>query len=218
VKQNKRFASFSGKRRVLRHQLVFKPHGSARSGPTNLLRSRTNAFCFFFWKKKSTTTPIGLQTPWVCQVWVNKPSAKQNYAFCFFFWKKKISSRPIEPSAKQNKRLLLLILEKEEYHDTDWSSNPWVGFAKTWVREFLRSRTALFASFSGKRRYQVDQLSLLRSRTNAFCFFFWKKKISIRPIGSRTALDHLGVKRGGKEFRREVIWPGNWGCRDACGP
>jgi hypothetical protein len=58
-------------------------------------------------------------------------------------------------SAKQNKRFLLF-LEKEENRRVLLGARPrapWVGVAEGWA---------------AKR--------LLRSRTNAFCFFFWKKK------------------------------------------
>jgi hypothetical protein len=60
-------------------------------------------------------------------------------------------------SAKQNKRFLLLFLEKEGLCDAISGGHaprpPWVGFAEVWVSNYL-----------------------LGSRTNAFCFFFWKKK------------------------------------------
>jgi hypothetical protein len=39
---------------------------------------------------------------------------------------------------------------------------PWVGFAEGWAaQDLLRSRTTLFASFSGKRRILSDQLTCL---------------------------------------------------------
>jgi hypothetical protein len=61
-------------------------------------------------------------------------------------------------------------------------------------RFFCEAELTLFASFSGKRRLLIDYLNrsgvlfvggfgpldILRSRTNAFCFFFWKKKTSTR--------------------------------------
>jgi hypothetical protein len=37
-------------------------------------------------------------------------------AFCFFFWKKKNVTGRIKSSAKQNKRFLLLFLEKEGHY------------------------------------------------------------------------------------------------------
>jgi hypothetical protein len=55
------------------------------------LRSRTNAFCFFFWKKKNTIRQI-------------KPGLPS------FGW-------PIFYEADQ--RFLLLFLKKEEYHQAD---------------------------------------------------------------------------------------------------
>jgi hypothetical protein len=70
AKQNKRFLLFSGKRRiVLEYTITEIMHYSfllgaspqtpvvplrGRFGSLSLLRSRTNAFCFFFWKKKSS--------------------------------------------------------------------------------------------------------------------------------------------------------------------
>jgi hypothetical protein len=63
------------------------------------------------------------------------------------------------PSAKQNKRFLLLFLEKEEVGETEWSIY-WGGGQPPVVP--LRGR--------------FEAQDLLRSRTNAFCFFFWKKK------------------------------------------
>jgi hypothetical protein len=72
-------------------------------------------------------------------------------------------------------RFLLLFLEKEEPQEPNWllfslykpiglflgasPQTPWVGFAEFGVEYgLLRSRTTLFASFSGKRRTSLDQL------------------------------------------------------------
>jgi hypothetical protein len=61
----------------------------------------------------------------------------------------------------------------------------------------LRSRTTFFASFSGKRRILCDRFRMIQvswmfwagfagieyspaKQDNAFCFFFWKKKNTMR--------------------------------------
>jgi hypothetical protein len=66
VKQANAFASFSGKRRILPDELAFggtNPNpwvGFAESWALHyIMRNRTNAFCFFFWKKKNTTRIFG---------------------------------------------------------------------------------------------------------------------------------------------------------------
>jgi hypothetical protein len=67
--------------------------------------------------------------------------------------------------------------------------------------EFLRSRTTLFASFSGKRRTLLGPLGRLRQglgikypsakQNNAFCFFFWKKKNITKLNGALCAGGHI---------------------------
>jgi hypothetical protein len=124
-----------------------------------LLRSRTNAFCFFFWKKKNTTNPIDSQkinllgaspqTPVVpLRGRFGKPlffcEAEQH--FCFFFWKNKNTTNLI-------------------YHNTG---------------QFLGSQPPNRRG-SASRKDSVAH-TLLRSITNVFCFFFWKKKNATNPI------------------------------------
>jgi hypothetical protein len=63
-------------------------------------------------------------------------------------------------------RFLLLFLEKEVVcyillviFGGHAPQTPWVGFAEGWAAQsLLRSRTTLFASFSGKRRSLLDEL------------------------------------------------------------
>jgi hypothetical protein len=63
-----------------------------------------------------------------------------------------------------------------------------------WIAVFYEVELTLFASFSGKRRVWAGfqgpvapfaenyvNNGLLRSRTNAFCFFFWKKNNISKP-------------------------------------
>jgi hypothetical protein len=69
------------------------------------------------------------------------------------------------PSAKQNHAFLLLFPEKEDSYSTNYVSGGAEPPGKASSRFELRK-------------------GLLRSRTNAFCFFFWKKKDTITPIDS----------------------------------
>jgi hypothetical protein len=107
----------------------------------NTLRSKTKAFCFLSWKEKKTTIPIVL-TPRRLRGWI----VDNNMIFCeaeqtlfaSFSGKRRklldqLSSRSVGfaaelcttiwSSAKQNRRFLLLFLEKEEKSDTS-SVNP----------------------------------------------------------------------------------------------
>jgi hypothetical protein len=80
-------------------------------------------------------------------------SAKQNYSFCFFFWKKKNTTRGA------TYQLVDLLGASPQ--------TPRVGFAEGWAaHNLLRSRTTLFASFSGKRRILQDEI-----HTNLM--FYW---------------------------------------------
>jgi hypothetical protein len=78
-----------------------------------------------------------------------------------------------KPSAKQSKRFLLLFLEKEE------ESRP-IGLASV---HWWFSGGARPPDPPGSASPRVGSTNLLRSRTNAFCFFFWKKKNTIQSIG-----------------------------------
>jgi hypothetical protein len=181
AKQNNAFCFFFWKRRIPLGKLVYlllgqwcfwgarppKPPwvGFAEGWANKPSAKQNNAFCFFFWKKKNLTNPIGLfavslmlslrgtppKLPWVgfAEGWANKPSAKQNNAFCFFFWKKKNLTNPIGLFAVS----LMLSLRGTP------PKLPWVGFAEGWANKP-----------SAKQN-------------NAFCFFFWKKKNTTRKIG-----------------------------------
>jgi hypothetical protein len=76
---------------------------------TAILRSRTNAFCFFFWKKKNATKPFAF-----CEA--------EQTLFASFSGKRRVLLNHSH-SAKQNKRFLLLFLEKEEPQATNSSQN-----------------------------------------------------------------------------------------------
>jgi hypothetical protein len=75
--------------------------------------------------------------------------------------------------------------------------------------DLLRSRTPLFASFSGKRRRLSSSVTPLRGelvergssakQNTAFCFFFWKKK----------SIDHLPPLDVTLLFN--MFGPANWG-------
>jgi hypothetical protein len=120
------FASFSGKRRKwLYVEFCWghapRPPGFAEIWAANLLRSRTNAFCFFFWKKKKVALRGVLlgarpQTPWVgfAEIWAANLLRSRTNAFCFFFWKKKkVALRGVLLGARPQ--------------------TPWVGFAEIWA-------------------------------------------------------------------------------------
>jgi hypothetical protein len=66
----------------------------------NLLRSRTNAFCFFFWKKKKLINPTRVLVSFFLG---ESPQGRLRRVMGME-----------QPSAKQNKRFLLLFLEKED--------------------------------------------------------------------------------------------------------
>jgi hypothetical protein len=87
-----------------------------------------------------------------CQLY----SAKKSYAFYFFFWK----------------RRKLLDLSLIGSTGNSWINCPAfeaslrVGFAEEWAaHSILRSRTTLFASFSGKRRIPLARLNRLDKET-----------------------------------------------------
>jgi hypothetical protein len=88
-----------------------------------LLRSRTDAFCFFFWKKKELLSKILVfpersetifhflgaspQTPLVPlrgRFGVHVLLRSRTNAFCFFFWKKKKLSCKIRPHSFSRKK------------------------------------------------------------------------------------------------------------------
>jgi hypothetical protein len=132
------------------------PRGSASRkdwGPIPSAK-QNNAFCLFFREKKKWRKLLvvfidlfggKLQTPWFAsrKGWDPLLSAKQNNAFCFFFRKKK----------KWRKLLVVFIGLLGASPQT-----PVVPLrGRIGVLYLLRSRTTLFASFSGKRRDILDQ-------------------------------------------------------------
>jgi hypothetical protein len=125
------------------------------------------------------------------------------------------ASRRVGPPAtfcEAEQRFLPLFLEKEDYlHQLKpltslfWGQpqTPWLRFAEVWATyDLLRSRTTLFASFSGKRRLSppietsdesflgpapdpvaplrggLATYDLLRSRTTLFASFSGKRRLS----------------------------------------
>jgi hypothetical protein len=76
-----------------------------------------------------------------------EPSAEQNNAFCFFFWKKKNIFHQLFPLRKEDHLFL-----GGKPPNPQGRLRRYMG-----LRNLLRSRTTLFASFSGKRRiYSIN--------------------------------------------------------------
>jgi hypothetical protein len=120
----------------------------------------TRRLSVLFFLKKEPKTVVPLRGRFITQnLGLIDPS---RLSVLFFFWKKKNLARLIdtalrtvgypEPSAKQNKRFLLLFLEKEESYKAHYHR-----FLEGWrARTFCEAEQTLFASFSGKRRILQD--------------------------------------------------------------
>jgi hypothetical protein len=105
----------------------------------------------------------------------------------------------------------LLLLEKEGSYNFNCflggnSQTPWVGFAEFWVRKrLLRSRTTLFASFSGKRRIlRLQWLASLRNSRVGFRKSFYETEprfllLFLEKEGSCNPSRWLGDKQLGEE-------------------
>jgi hypothetical protein len=122
----------------------------------------TRRLSVLFFLKKEPKTVVPLRGRFITQnLGLIDPS---RLSVLFFFWKKKNLARLIDTALRT------------------------VGYPRT----FCEAEQTLFASFSGKRRILqgplpplfggLESTNLLRSRTNAFCFFFWKKKNPTRLI------------------------------------
>jgi hypothetical protein len=129
----------------------------------------------------------------------SKPSAKQNYTFCFFSGKRRIPlgqfftwGHAPKPPGSASPRvgstnllrsgITLFCFRKMKnpigpiFYLGTRPQTPWVGFAES--TNLLRSRTTLFASFSGKRRILLGQ------------FFTWGHGTPLDPLGRlRRGLD-----------------------------
>jgi hypothetical protein len=82
------------------------------------------------------------------EVWVDQPSAKQNYAFCFFFWKKKNIITVVG---------LLLV----ECFLGARPQTPWVGFAEFWVDKHSAKQNHAFCFFFWKKKNTTTRVDWL---------------------------------------------------------